>query len=668
MTPRLFIIGVLVTLVVCGVVCWGVQVANLQLGVLQFPPSAIGVLLVAVLLNRLLALAGSRLRTTRGQGGLLARLPRLSAKEIAALYIMAMLATMVCSRGLYDLLVPGLVGLNYFSNPGNKWAETFYPHTRPYLVPWNPADQALQPVTKYFYEGTGRWDGWLDFLPAWLAPLGFWLFLALCLFGAYYFLAALIRKQWVDNERLSFPLVQLPLELITDEGGLGRQVGSQFLGRGLTWWGFALPVVVFTLTGLHQFYPQIPAIPTRGISVNAWLPNRPWSAMYYTPIYLSFAAVGFFSFIPTQLLLSLWVFFVFIRAQDVILDLFGLQAQNMPLYPCRFNVGYQVMGGYCLLAAYWIRVSLPHLRQVWARVIGAPQLGSGDEGEELLSYRVAFWGLVVCVAGMMLWSYLAGLSLWYAAVEFLALILVISLVMARSTAEAGLPMTETSFRPMNLVELFAPMHVLGKRNLTVLGFLDDIFLRDQRGLLLTAFLDASKLGDGIGMKRREMLPICALAILLSLVAGAVLCLAIPYNLGGVTLYNPTYSQYPIWEFRAHQPAMVGAVSYQKSAPVWFAVGLLITGATAWMRIRYTWWPFSPLAFTVSSAWTLIVFWFSILLAWVLKTLIFRYGGMKTFLRARPFLLGMILGEFTMILIWSVVSFVTRVPMPIFAWW
>jgi len=654
MTPRLLILGTLVVILICGVVCWGVQVANLQLGVLQFPPPAIGLLLVTVLVNRLLKIITPRLR--------------LRPKEIAGLYIMAMIATMVTSRGLYDLLIPGLVGINYYSNPTNKWAETFYPHIHSHLVPWDPGDESLQPVSRDFYEGTGRWDGWLEHLPQWLTPLGFWLALAVCLSAAYYFLAALIRKQWIDHERLSFPLVQLPLELIREEIADRSGLPMQFLGKPLTWYGFALPVFVFALTGLHQFYPQVPALPTRGMTVNAWLQERPWSAIYFTPIYLSFAAIGFFYFIPNQLLLSLWFFFLFVRLQDVALDALGMPMENMPLYPCRFHIGHEVMGGYCLLAGYWIYMATPHLREVWAQITSARARHPEQGRDELLSYRTAFWGLLACLAGLMVWGHLAGLSLWYTALEFVALIFVLALVMARSTAEAGLPMTEISFRPMNLFELLSPMHNIGKRNLTVLGFLDDIFIRDQRGLLLTAYLDGSKLGDGIGMRRRDLASICAVALVVSLLVGGVVSLAIPYNLGGVTLYPPNYAQYPLWEFRAHQPAMDGKVPYETMAPVWFAAGVAITGLTAWMRTRFAWWPLSALAFTVSGSWTLIVFWFSILIAWILKTLIFRYGSMTAFLRARPFFLGMILGEFTAILGWSVVAFVTREPMPIFAWW
>ncbi len=660
MTPRLAILGTITVVVVCAVVCWGVQVANLQLGVLQFPPPAVGVLLVLVLVNRAIKALGK----FRG----------LTKQEIAGIYIMAMLATMVTSRGLYDLLIPGLVGLNYYAHPANKWAEIFYPNMPDHLVPWDPGDETLQPVTRAFYEGTDRWDGWLEYLSQWAGPLAFWLVLAVLLFSAYYCLAAIMRKQWVDSERLGFPLVQLPLELIRESTGEGE---SQFLGKPLTWCGFALPVIVFTLTGLHEFYPQVPALPTRGFTVNQWMPNRPWSAIYFTPIYLSFAAVGFFYFIPTQLLASLAFFFVFARMQDVVLDSFGMSLRGMPLYACRNYVGYQVMGAYCLLAGYWVYVSLPHLREVWRKATGrgdgmgamnrAPTTAR-DGQDEMLPESWALWGLVLCFAGIIAWSLLAGLSLWVAVLEFGALIFVLAMVMARSTAEAGLPMTEVSFRPMNLFELFSPMHNVGKRNLTVLGLLDAIMLRDQRGLTLTAYLDGSKLGDGLGMSRRSLLSICAVAIVASLIVGGVLQLAVPYNLGGVGLYPPNYAQYPIWEFQAHAPAVTSQVPYSPLALVWFAAGILITAVTAWMRAHYAWWPLSPLAYAVSGSWTMIVFWVSIMIAWLLKVIIFRYGGMKTFLRGRPFFLGMILGEFIAILGWSVVAFATRKAMSIFAYW
>ena len=67
-----------------------------------------------------------------------------------------------------------------------------------------------------------------------------------------------------------------------------------------------------------------------------------------TPLFfLSFAAIGFFYLLPTQLLFSLWFFFLLTRLQDVVAAMFGLRISSMPLYPTRLYIGYQVAWGVC---------------------------------------------------------------------------------------------------------------------------------------------------------------------------------------------------------------------------------------------------------------------------------------------------------------------------------
>ena len=61
---------------------------------------------------------------------------------------------------------------------------------------------------------------------------------------------------------------------------------------------------------------------------------------------------------------------------------------------------------------------------------------------------------------------------------------------------------------------------------------------------------------------------------------------------------------------------------------------------------------AALGYALSGSWTLIVFWFPCLIAWLCKVLILRYGGMRLYVWARPFFLGMVLGEFTMAVLWT----------------
>lgn len=51
-------------------------------------------------------------------------------------------------------------------------------------------------------------------------------------------------------------------------------------------------------------------------------------------------------------------------------------------------------------------------------------------------------------------------------------------------------------------------------------------------------------------------------------------------------------------------------------------------------------------------------WFSIMVGWMLKTIILRYGGMKGFVRARPLFLGLVLGEFGTAVLWVAINAIT----------
>ena len=154
------------------------------------------------------------------------------------------------------------------------------------------------------------------------------------------------------------------------------------------WIGFALPAFIFTLNGLHEISPQIPNISLRYL-LNQYFTEQPFNAIAYTPIFLSFAAVGFFYLLPTQLLFSLWFFFLLTRLQDVVAAMFGLRVSGMPLYPTRLYIGYQVAGTYIVLVVSFIYMGLPHFRHVFRRAFTATQ---ADDREELLPYRTAVWG------------------------------------------------------------------------------------------------------------------------------------------------------------------------------------------------------------------------------------------------------------------------------------
>jgi len=101
-------------------------------------------------------------------------------------------------------------------------------------------------------------------------------------------------------------------------------------------------------------------------------------------------------------------------------------------------------------------------------------------------------------------------------------------------------MTETSFRPVDLVRIFTPSAALGAPTLTALAMVDAVFTRDLRGNLLSTFLDGLKMSDAVKLNRRHLFWAIAAALGLTLTWGTALHLLIPYQRGAVTLYSYAY--------------------------------------------------------------------------------------------------------------------------------
>ena len=603
-------------------------VQKMQIAISQFAPAAIGTFFFVVIVNRLLAMASRKgLRF------------HLRADELVVVYVMVCIGAFISSRGLAEVLLPGLVTPNYFANVANRWAEKFFPHIKPWLVPFDPSGDRLQKVAVRFYEGlrSGEFVPWLD----WLLVLLRRAIIIGAIYFAYICIAAIFRKQWVEHEKLTFPLTLVPLELAKEDGF------SRFFRSRIAWAGIAIPMVVHGINFLHANFPVVPEIKTNIARINDFLTSRPWNAIAFTPVWLSYGAVGISYFLPSDLLFSLWFFFWFVRLQDVVVAAFGMEIQNMPLYPTHLFVGYQVMGAYFVLAFMLFRWAWPHIKRLLRATFGPSR---PEEEDELLPPRWAVLGLLVSLLLAIGWCTAAGVAWWLAAIEVFVYLFVVVMIMARSVAEGGLLMCETSFRPVDIFRMLpwkeglTLQSALGAKNLVALAFPDVVYTRDLRGLILTPILDGLKMADEVNMRRRALLAPIAVAIVVGCLAAFCSHLWINYKYGNLNLYG-----YPransMWVFSDVDAALEGQTKWTLKAPVSFAVGVAFTLFLAYMRANFWWWPLHPLGYALSASWTMIVFWFPILIGWVLKTAILRYGGLRIYDQIKPFFLGLIFGEF-----------------------
>jgi len=268
---------------------------------------------------------------------------------------------------------------------------------------------------------------------------------------------------------------------------------------------------------------------------------------------------------------------------------------------------------------------------------------------------------------VVVWFVKLGLSPWMAVVEYAVFQFVVVLVMARSVSEAGMLMTETSFRPVDVVRIFTTQSSLGAATVTGLSALDSVFTRDLRGHLLSTFMDGLKMSDAVKLDRRHLFGAIALALGVTLVWGSFLHLELPYRRGAITLYGYAYQWNAYAGYRHFAPVLNSADKFEPRLVAYFLTGAIFATFLAWMRTQYAWWPFSPLSFALSGSWSMIVFWFPILIAWAIKSLVLRYGGMKVYSNLRPFFLGLILGEFSQAVLWAALAAIWRLRAPFFPW-
>jgi hypothetical protein len=645
---RGLVIGIALVPVTCFVVAWAELVLiTLQIGYLQMPPAVIGILLLLLAINAPLKKWAARIA--------------LSPQELMVAYSMMVVAAMISSRGLMQKLIPLLVSANYYATDGNNWQSKYFPFIKQWLVPFDVKGAKGQEVAVRFFERlrAGESIPW----NAWVVPMAAWSLLAILVFGAFLCLASLLRRQWVDNEKLAFPLVQLPLEMVGAESG----TDGPLFRKPLMWVGFAIPFGVFLFKGLHTWYPAVPDIQMEW-NLGDFLKESPWNGIYYSPIKFSFALVGFMYLLPTDLLFSLWFFFLASRAQDVFAKAFNMDTPAMPMYPAPLFRGYQAMGAYIVLTVYLLYVAKPHLLRVW-RIVWGEEAQTSEDRNELLPYRAAFWGFWVCTLGAGGFLVAMGMSPAIAALQLGGLLFVIALVMARSTAEAGMLMTETSFRPVDFLRLFVPMHTLGAGNLTAMALTDSLLLRDQRALLLSGFMDGLRIADGVNVPRRKFFSVFSIGVVLSIVCAGAIQIWLPYTKGGITFYSYIYNGNNKWGFEDYSKYLTAgnALPVGWQGITFLLVGIGVTTALVWARANIMGFALHPLGYALCSSWTMIVFWFAAFVAWGVKTLILRYGGIKLYRTARPLFLGMILGEFASALFWTAANALLDTPVPAFPW-
>ena len=612
MTGRALVIGIVCVLALafaipyCDLVMHGTWV-----GLTAFPISSFFTFVVLVLgINFLLKLLKIGLKPG----------------ELLTIYVMMLVGAGIPSFGLTGLLIPYIAGPFYFASPENKFAETFHQYIPQWMKPSTP-----EAVT-YLYEGlpAGQKIPWA----AWTQPLIMWTLLALAVYLVFFCLSTVLRKQWIENEKLIFPLTSVPVEMAAQEEG-DKSLVPPFFKNKVMWMFFAVPFIIHAINGLSFYFPAIPKINVQLIDIGRFVAQKkPFNQLICLWLRIPFSIIGLTYILPVQLSFSLWFFYIFFRFQELIGATMGFPMPFVQAYPVRAFVAHQMAGGILVFAVISLWAMRKHLKDMFRKAFTGDK--AIDDSGEMLSYRFAIFGLIIGMVGISFWGKAMGASFWLTLLLFVIYFLM-HIVAVRLVCEGGMLYVQHPLRPWNMIMLAGGSAMFSPVNITWMTFFDHLWMVDNRSPLMPPIMQGLKISEAIPGKNRRLLAVgMVVSVLLAIVVSYWSYMRLMYKFGGVNLHYWFTTYYTKNLFSSWTTYLIN--TGEKAQPMGL-VSMGIGGATMWflmfMHRTFLWWPFSPIGYLMGASWPMINFWFPIFLGWLVKTIVMRIGGIKVYRLLMP---------------------------------
>ena len=582
----------------------------------------------AIFLFFVLVVGVNTLLRTLGRGFALGR------ADLVLIYAMLLLASAVPTQAFVGYLIPIISGLYYYATPENRWGEIFFPHVTPWLAP-----QDRQAIVD-LHEGLppGKSIPW----GAWSETLSYWYVFFLVLSFAMLCMSSILHRQWSQHERLAYPMVQLPLKMV-EEGRPGFKLTPLFKQR-LLWIGFAVPFVLLSFKGLHYYFPAAP-LPMQSAGQLEWIGKGTMLSLDWV-----YAWIGFFYLVNLDISFSIWFFYVLNKAQEGIFASLGIaSSEKLSLYSYSqtADLTHEVMGACLLFVGYTLWMGRRHLGAVWRKAWrGDPTV---DDSGEMLSYRVAVFGFLASLLFVGVWLWASGVPLAILPL-FLLVCLLFYVFVTRAVATAGLATARSPMVAAFFVISAIGAPAIGAKGLTALTF-TYVWQSEMRLFPMIAAANSLKLAEAVVGSKRRLFWGMALALVVSLAGATWIILQVCYEHGGINLHPFFMTRQAGRTFADMARPIVDPLPADGRGWLFTGLGGLVEAVLLWGHHRFYWWPLHPLGFIVSVGWLANQVWFSVFLAWVLKLGIVKWGGMPLYERAKPFFLGLILGEATAAGLW-----------------
>ncbi len=593
---------------------------------------------------------------------------RLSAKELLVVFSMMLICSGIPTFGLVSQLLPMLTSWQHLA-PGRGWVDSFFNYIPTWMVVGNPQDMIrgmeqgynVDQISKghylairWFYRGTPEgysmtkvpWTQWVKPLAAWGVFITF-------LYTYMFSLTSILRKQWIEKEKLLFPLMQLPIEMAENEEKPGLL--SPLFKNWYMLVGIGIPLLIHSIIQLQHYL-----LSGQGTSFlktsTSFFQGTSFSAFGHVSLTIYFAVIGFCYLLSTEITLSVWLFFIFNRFQRVVHDWAGVP--GVVTRPTQSGAA-QFIGALVVFVLFGLYAARSHLWDVVRKGLwGAEDV---DDSGELIGYRASLFGLILALAGLIGWCMFMGMQWWVAVMVFFGFTMVI-IGITRAVAEGGLLFVKLeSAKPVDFMRNLTGTSPITAPSLTVLSFIQYVSMFDLKTLLMPALMQGCKARDTANDRSKKTLWAFIGAVVVVVLVSGVATLWGCYSMGANNVHTWYYIKGP--QMVAFDPLKNWITRPQ--GPDWTGIAYMIGGGVfsgflIFMRRSFAWWPLHPLGYIMAQGYfesTRIVF--SFFLGWLIKTGVLRFAGGRWFKRLRPFFLGLILGEFGAAGLWLVVGLIAQ---------
>ncbi|MYK97283.1 MAG: hypothetical protein F4014_00300 [Gemmatimonadetes bacterium] len=597
----------------------------------------------------------------------------LSFYELIMVFAMGWIASTVPDQAMTKYLLVVITAPFYFASPENSWETIFFPYLPEWLV---LSDRA---AARVFYEGLQSSQS----IPwgAWLSPLFWWGSFILILLFVGACIIVMLRKQWVEHERLQFPLGEVGLHLISlggghrengssregggREEGAGRAGGRSGGNRWIQTGAAAMSLVmIWNIVSFWGVWPPVPIMAehSRVLSLDPAFPGLIFRLNVFVFCLLIF--------VNRDVLLSMWLFLVFYVLQEGTLNLLGIGSTTGTIIHGGL-AGIQSIAGLVTFVLFGLWMARRHLGAVWRHALG--RQGMLDGAERLFSYSTAVFGFLLGLLFIICWLYAAGLSLSIMAL-FIILLFIFYIALARVVAETGVVTLDLPINSHQFSIAIVGSAQIGRGDLTALGMANG-FARNWRtftmiGTSHVAWLksrwrqhrqagadplpagrvSASEVSSS-DISARHLFAGVAVAFCLSAVASIGYVIYAGNTFGAQNLRTDLGTDRGIRFYDLIVTWVNNATQISDLEILFFGSGVVMMIVLLAGRVLLPWWPLHPIGMVVVMSAPVRNAFLTIFLAWLVQAIVFRIGWPTLYQKVRRLFIGILLAY----LFWQLIA-------------